>query len=123
MILQTEHSFLLPRGLVDADGRLHREGKMRLATAADEIIPLKDPRVRENPEYLVVVILSRVITSLGTLNRVETSDIESLFINDLAYLQDLYNRLNQMDEPYYEGDCPHCGKNLRIPINFQQAGR
>lgn len=123
MMLQTEYSFILPRGFVDAEGRLHREGKMRLATAADEIIPLRDPQVRDNPEYLVVVILSRVITSLGTLNRVEARDIESLFINDLAYLQDLYNRLNQMDSPSYEGVCPHCGQNLRIPVNFQQAGR
>lgn len=123
MMLQTEYSFTLPRGFVDSEGRLHRDGKMRLATAADEIMPLRDPRVRDNPEYLVIAILSRVITSLGTLRHIDAKDIESLFVADLTYLQDLYNRLNQMDAPVYEGICPHCSQNLKIPVNFQQAGR
>ncbi len=123
MMLQTEYDFTLPRGYADAEGRLHREGKMRLATAADEILPLRDPRVKENQEYLVLLILARVVTSLGTVREINETVIEKLFIQDLAYLQDLYNRINQMDAPYYEEHCPFCGSKLSIPVNFQRAGR
>lgn len=90
----TEHPFVLPQGYVDSDGSLHRKGVMRLATAADEIVPLKDPRVQKNPAYLVIILLSRVITSLGTLDAINPSVIEGLFVADLAFLQDLYNRIN-----------------------------
>lgn len=122
-MLQTEYNFTLPRGYVDEDGTLHRAGKMRLATAADEILPLRDPRVRDNEGYLVVLILSRVVTAIGSLATIDASVIEKLFVPDLAYLQDLYNRINQMDHPCYEESCPACGKQIRIPINFQTAGR
>ena len=90
----TEHPFVLPQGYIDSDGTLHKKGIMRLATAADEIVPLKDPRVQKNPAYLVIVLLSRVITSLGSLNAINTSVVEGLFVADLAYLQELYNRIN-----------------------------
>ena len=90
----TEHPFVLPQGYVDSDGNLHKKGVMRLATAADEIVPLKDPRVQKNPAYLVIVLLSRVITTLGSLNAINTSVIEGLFVADLAYLQEFYNRIN-----------------------------
>lgn len=90
----TEHSFVLPQGYLDSDGTLHKKGVMRLATAADEIVPLKDPRVQKNPAYLVIVLLSRVVTTLGTLNAINTQVIEGLFVADLAYLQELYNRIN-----------------------------
>ncbi len=123
MMLQTEYDFTLPRGYADEDGQLHREGKIRLATAADEILPLRDPRVKENPEYLILLILARVVTSLGTVQQISEGIIEKLFIQDLAYLQDLYNRINQMDSPRYEEHCPFCGNKLSIPVNFQQAGR
>jgi hypothetical protein len=96
-MLQTEHEFTLPLGYVDADGELHREGTMRLATAADEILPLKDPRVRANDAYLIVIILSRVIERLGSLSQVTPKVVEGLFAADLAYLQDLYNRINRLD--------------------------
>ncbi len=122
-MLQTEYEFTLPRGLVTDDGMLHRAGRMRLATAADEITPLRDPRVAQNPEYLSVLILSRVVTALGTLRPVAPEQIERLFVADLAYLQDLYNRVNHMDAPQYEGVCPACGKTVRIPLNFQRAGQ
>jgi hypothetical protein len=122
-MFQTEYSFTLPRGYVDEDGRLHREGTIRLATAADEILPLRDPRVKENAEYLTILILSRVVTSIGTLQPVKESIVEKLFIQDLAYLQDLYNRINQMDSPCYEEHCPSCGVKVKIPVNFPQAGR
>lgn len=123
MLLQTEYEFLLPRGYVDSEGHLHREGRMRLATAADEILPLRDSRVKDNPEYLIILILSRVMVSLGTLDQIDEKVVEKLFVADLAYLQDLYNRINQTEDPVYEGKCPECGKTVKISINFLQAGR
>jgi len=65
MSLRTEFPFTLPKGYVDGDGTLHRHGVMRLATARDEIAPLRDSRVQENEAYLTVILLSRVITELG----------------------------------------------------------
>ena len=121
-MFETEFSFVLPKGYVDRDGNLHREGRMRLATAADEIIPLRDPRVQQNPGYLVIILLSRVITSLGTMPAVDTKVIEGLYTPDLAYLQDLYQRINTMEIPVYKGICPHCGKAVEVPINFMEAG-
>lgn len=92
--LQTEFEFTLPQGYVDEDGTVHKEGRMRLATAADEIKPLNDPKVQENSSYLTVVLLARVVTQLGTLDDVTTEVIESLFVTDLAYLQEMYERVN-----------------------------
>ncbi len=97
MSLRTEYSFTLPKGYVDADGRLHREGVMRLATARDELEPQRDPRVRENEAFATVIVLARVVTELGTVSRVTTKVIESLFISDFAYLQDLYRIVNFQD--------------------------
>jgi len=94
MVFQTEVEFTLPKGFLDSDGVLHREGVMRLATAADEILPLKDPRVQQNPAYLTVIVLSRVITKLGLLADVNTKVIENLFASDLNYLQEKYEALN-----------------------------
>lgn len=122
-MLQTVYDFKLPLGLVSDDGTLQREGKMRMATAVDEIMPLRDPRVQNNPEYLIILILSRVVTEFGAIRDIKPELIERLFIQDLSYLQDLYNRINQMETPSYEGTCPHCGKAVKIPINFQQAGQ
>ncbi len=121
-MFQTEFSFTLPRGYVDRDGNLHKEGVMRLANAADEILPLKDSRVQQNPGYLTVIILARVITKLGTLPAVDTRIVEGLFTPDLAYLQDFYQRINAMEIPVYKGVCPHCGKEVEIPVNFTEAG-
>lgn len=123
MMLQTEYDFTLPFGRISEDGVLQREGKMRMATAADEILPLRDPRVQSNPEYLIIMILARVVTQIGGKHEITTEDIERLFVQDLAYLQDLYNRINQTNNPTYEGVCPDCGKPVKIPVNFQQAGR
>lgn len=94
MTLATEYEFTLPRGYVDNDGNLHRTGVMRLATARDEIEPLRDPRVAQNDAYLTVAILARVVTELGTLPEVSTRTIEGLFAADMAYLQDLYGIVN-----------------------------
>src|SRR6476646_11715341 len=98
-MFRTEHEFTLPLGLLDADGTLHREGTMRLATAADEILPLQDPRVQRNPAYLTVILLSRVITRLDGVEPVTPRTVESLFAADLAFLQDLYNRVNDLEDP------------------------
>ena len=95
---QTEIEFELPKGYVDEAGALHRHGTMRLATAADEILPLRDPRVQQNEAYLVVIVLSRVITRLGTLTDIHTGVIENLYASDLGYLQRLYEKFNAGDE-------------------------
>jgi len=121
-MFQTEFEFTLPRGYVDREGQLHKSGTMRLANAADEILPLKDPRVQQNPGYLTVIILARVVTKLGTLPAVDTRIVENLFTADLAYLQDFYQRINAMEVPVYKGVCPHCRKEIEIPVNFTEAG-
>ncbi len=100
--LQTEHEFTLPRGYVDDDGTLHKEGRMRLATAADEIKPLKDPRVQSNSSYLTVVLLSRVVTELGDLETIDPDVIESLFVTDLEHLQALYEQINSQPDVDHE---------------------
>jgi hypothetical protein len=106
MTFQTEIEFTLPKGYIDGDGVLHRDGVMRLATAADEILPLKDPRVQANPAYLTVIVLSRVIVRLGTLPDVNTKVIEGLFASDLSYLQALYERINGDEDAAADGAVP-----------------
>lgn len=107
-MFQTELEFTLPCGYLDEDGTLHREGVMRRATAADEIQPLKDPRVVKNPAYLVVILLSRVVTRLGSLQQVNPKVIENLYATDLAYLQNLYNDMNQLSGDHATVICPQC---------------
>lgn len=119
---ETEFEFTLPRGFVDRSGTLHREGVMRLANAGDEILPLRDPRVQQNPGYLTIILLARVITRLGTLPTVDTNVVERLYTMDLAYLQDLYQRINTMEMPVYRTICPHCGEEIEVPVNFMDAG-
>ena len=109
MGLQTEFEFTLPRGYVDRDGNLHRQGVMRLATAADEIAPQRDPRVTANQAYLAVILLARVITKLGSLPDVNTGIIEKLFSADFAYLQDFYRRINEDGTATVPATCPACG--------------
>src|ERR1700757_2108950 len=96
-MFQTEYEFNLPMGLLDASGTLHRDGVMRLATAADEILPLKDPRVQANQAFLVIILFSRVITRLGSLDVINPRVIEGLFSADLLFLQEFYNRINGLD--------------------------
>src|SRR4249919_3452656 len=95
---RTEVDFELPKGYLDESGTLHRRGVMRLATAADEILPLRDPRVQQNEAYLAVIVLARVIVRLGTLPDIHTGVIEGLYASDLAYLQRLYESLNTEDD-------------------------
>jgi hypothetical protein len=107
-MFQTEFEFTLPCGYVDSDGSLHREGVMRRATAADEILPLKDPRVQKNPAYLVVILLSRVVTRLGGVDPINPRVMENLYATDLAYLQEMYNEINQYSNGHETVSCPHC---------------
>ena len=118
---ETEFAFTLPRGFVDSSGSVHREVIMRLANAGDEILPLGDPRVQQNPGYLTIILLARVITKLGTLPTVDTNVVERLYTIDLAYLQDLYQRINTMEMPVYKTICPHCGEEIEVPINFMES--
>jgi hypothetical protein len=116
-MLQTEFPFTLPRGYVDAEGNLYTEGAMRLATAFDEIAPLKDPRVINNPGYLLIILLARVITRLGTLDHINPKVIEGLFAADLAYLQDLYTRINGTGHTRVRAQCPHCQQQFEVELN------
>ncbi len=116
--LQTEFDFELPRGLVDKRGNVHRNGRMRLATARDELLPLNDERVRHNPAYLTVILLSRVLTKLGTLEEedITVSTIENLFATDLAFLQDLYRRVNTEGTTKAEVTCPACDTHFTVDL-------
>ena len=118
--LQTEYAFVLPRGYVDSAGTIHREGVMRLATARDEITPQRDPRVRENESYLTVLLLSRVVTKLGSLAQVHTGVIEGLFASDLAFLQDLYRRINQEGHTAAAVTCPSCSHAFTVDVAGEQ---
>jgi hypothetical protein len=116
MSLQTEFEFTLPRGYIDRDGNLHRDGLMRLATAMDEIAPLRDLRVRSNQAYLVIVLLSRVIVRLGTLSQITTGVIENLFAADLAYLQAFYRHINERGTSRITATCPECHAEFEIDL-------
>jgi hypothetical protein len=108
MPFQTEVEFTLPRGYMESDGTLHRQGVMRLATAADEILPLKDARVQANPAYLSVIVLSRVMTKLGNLPDVNPRIVENLYASDVSYLQALYQRINADGKAAVTVVCPQC---------------
>lgn len=114
MLFQTEFEFTLPKGYCDEDGNLHQKGIMRLATAADEILPMKDPRVQSNPAYLTIILLTRVITRLGELEAINTKVIESLFAADLAYLQELYARVNETGTGLIKASCPKCEYQFEV---------
>ena len=107
-MFQTEFEFTLPCGYLDADGFLNKQGMMRRATAADEILPLKDPRVQNNPAYLVVILLSRVVVRLGSVTPITPKVIENLYATDMAHLQELYNEINRLDGNRIPAMCPEC---------------
>lgn len=116
MARQTEFEFTLPVGYTDQDGTVHRQGLMRMATAMDEIAPMRDARVRNNQAYLAVILLSRVIVRLGTLPMVSTNVIESLFVADLAYLQALYRRINEEGKTSLPVTCPNCQTKHEVDL-------
>ena len=119
MNLQTEFEFTLPRGYVDKDGNLHKQGTMRLATAMDEIAPLRDLRVKANQAYMAVMLLARVITKLGSLSEVNTGIIENLFSTDFAYLQDFYRRINEDGMTKIPATCPECNHEFEVDLGNQ----
>lgn len=120
--METVYEFTLPRGYLDSGMEIHRKGKMRLATAADEIGATRDPRVLSNPSYLTIVILSRVVTELEGLPTVAAGVIEKLFTADLAFLQDMYQKINDIKPPVMQTVCPKCGTVHEVPINFTAEG-
>ena len=120
--LRTEFAFTLPRGYVDAAGGVHREGTMRLATARDEIEPLRDPDVRRNDAYLSVLLLARVVTRLGDLDEVTPKVVESLFAADFDHLQRLYERLNTDGESVGSVTCPSCGSAFEVDLGDIEDG-
>ncbi len=116
MVIQTEFQFILPKGYVDESGNLHRNGTMRLATAGDEILPLKDPRVQQNPAYATIIVLSRVITKLGEIKPITTKTVEDFFASDLAYLQTFYNKINGEGKTKIKAVCPNCKTEFEVEI-------
>ncbi|WP_433719296.1 hypothetical protein ACQP2Y_32320 [Actinoplanes sp. CA-051413] len=120
--LRTEFAFELPRGYVDGSGTVHRSGSMRLATARDELVPLRDDRVRENPAYLTVVLLARVVTRIGPVTDVHAGIVEQLFAGDLAFLQDLYRRINSEGHTRAAVACPECGHRFAIDLAGGRLG-
>lgn len=117
MNLQTEFTFTLPRGYVDSDGNLHKDGVMRLATALDEIAPMRDSRVQSNSGYLLIILLSRVITRLGSLPQVNPKVIEGLFSADLAFLQTFYRQINENGSSLVAVTCPECNAKFQVESN------
>lgn len=116
MAFVQEFVFSLPRGYIDAEGQLHREGRMRLATALDEIETVQDPRVQANEAYLPVVLLSRVLLQLGSLPVVTPQIVADLYAMDLAYLEDLYRRLNHPEQVTIGAVCPHCNTQFQLQV-------
>jgi hypothetical protein len=120
--LRTEYPFTLPRGYVDEHGQVHREGVMRLATARDEITTQADQRAKQNPAYLTVLLLERTVTALGGLAAVDTFVVENLFASDLAFLQDLYRRVNADGHTEIAVSCPHCRTDFAVDVAGDAPG-
>lgn len=120
--MTTTYEFTLPRGYLDENGEVHRKGKMRLATAGDEISASRDPRVLNNPAYLTVVLLAKVIVELEGVNVMTATTIERLYTADLAFLQDMYQRINDIEPPVIKAVCPKCGNAFTVPVNFTEEG-
>jgi hypothetical protein len=120
--LRTEFEFELPRGYVDSSGTVHKRGVMRLATARDELLPLHDDRVRDNPAYLTVVLLARVIERLGTITEVHAGIVEKIFASDLAFLQDVYRRINQEGHTRAALVCPACEHPFSVDVAGGRLG-
>ncbi len=114
--MRTEYAFTLPKGYVDADGGVHREGTMRLATARDEIEPLRDVEVRQNEAYLTVLLLSRTVTRLGELEEITPEVVEGLYASDFDHLQRLYERINTDGEAVGAVTCPHCSTPFEVDL-------
>jgi hypothetical protein len=122
MLLQTEFEFTLPMGYVDEHGDLHKNGVMRLATAADEVLPMRDPRVQQNASYLTIIVMSRVVTQLGTLSQINTGVIEKLFTSDFSFLQAFYEQINGDGTSGKNAVCPQCRHIFKVDISNPGEG-
>lgn len=120
--MNTVFEFELPKGYVDSIGNVHKRGKMRLATAGDEIGATRDPRVLSNPSYLTIVVLSKVIVELEGMETIVPNIMEKFFTADLAFLQDMYQKINNIEEPTMTVVCPECGHIHKVPLNFTREG-
>ena len=120
--MQTVFEFELPKGYVDSTGEVHKKGKMRLATAGDEIGATRDPRVLSSPSYLTIVILSKVIIELEGMQAIAPNIIERFFTADLAFLQDMYQKINNIEAPTMTVVCPKCGEIHKVALNFTREG-
>ena len=120
--MNTVYEFELPRGYQDDLGGVHRKGKMRLATAGDEIGASKDPRVQSNPAYLTIALLAKVVVELEGIEAITGTLIEQLYTADLAFLQNMYQRINDIEPPVMRAVCPKCGQEFEVPVNFTQEG-
>lgn len=118
MLLQTEYDFTLPRGYVGPEGTVCREGTMRLATALDEIDAMRDPKGKNNPDYLSVLLLSKVVVRLEGVEEVTPQVIEGLFTADFSFLQNMYETVNGTEDPVIRVQCPHCGRTFTDTLNF-----
>lgn len=118
MLIQTEYDFTLPRGYIGLEGTICREGRMRLATALDEIEAMRDPKVKNNPDYLSVALLSRVVVKIEGLAEITPQVIEGLFTADFSFLQKMYETVNGTEDPVIRVQCPHCGEVFTDTLNF-----
>jgi hypothetical protein len=116
MAFKTQYAFRLPRGYVDEHGNVHRDGIMRLATARDEILPLQDYRVQANRAYLVIILLSRVVSKIGEVTHITVDVVENLFSTDLAFLQEFYRKINEEGAPRHKVNCPGCNREIEIDM-------
>lgn len=116
LLIETEFDFVLPKGLIDAQNNIHRHGKMRLATARDEIMVQRNPRAHDNPAYASLIMLSQVITQLGDIVDITTELLENLFSHDLAFLREFYNRINQQGDVNIPIQCPHCSNQFKVEM-------
>jgi hypothetical protein len=121
--MQTEIEFTLPRGYVDGAGTVHRTGTMRLATARDEIEPMRDVEVRQNGAYLTVLLLARTVTRLGTVTEVTPAMVEGLYAADFDHLQKLYERINSDGESVGVVSCPECAHRFEVDLTEIEDGR
>jgi hypothetical protein len=121
--LKSEYAFTLPRGLVDSEGNVHREGTMRLATARDEIEPLRSAEVRQNEAYLSVLLLARTVTRIGGFTEISPDLVENLFAADFDHLQRLYERINANGEAVGVVACPACANQFEVDLTDIEDGR
>ena len=121
--MRTEIEFTLPRGLVGDDGTVHREGTMRLATARDEIEPMRDVEVRQNAAYLTILLLARTVTRIGNVSEITPALVEGLYAADFDHLQRLYERINTDGEAVGAVTCPHCAQAFEVDLTDIEDGR